>query len=437
MTQKSLIAIVFAVVFFAAGVFLITFQRKPPEPVPGPSPVPSVSSSEALVETGPIVLNDDGSTPEGEKNLADSNNEFALDFYSKVKEDKNIFFSPYSIYSAFGMVYEGAAGETAEEIKSVFGFAEDAAERRSSFASVFNRLNGEEAEYDLSTANSLWAQRNYSFLSSYTDALKNFYGAEAKNVDFETSADNVRREINKWVEDKTNNKIKDLFSEGTIVPSTRLVLANAVYFKGLWELPFLKEATQNRDFYPDSGEAESVPTMSQKDDFKYAESEGVQVLELPYKGNDLSMVIFLPAKGKTKAFEDSLSIKKVNELKAGMEQKEVTVYIPKFKFDKSYSLKGSLAEMGIEKAFNPGAADFSGMDGTKNLFISEAVHQAFVEADEEGTEAAAATGIVMNSTALPPGEPTVFRADHPFIFVIQEKDSGNILFMGKVADPNS
>jgi len=442
MEKRFLIStgIIFIALASAAGFLFISGQQNP-EPVPEPLPeipAPVASSSESTIEGVPTVLNEEGATPEATKKAADANNEFAAAFYSKIKDEGNVFFSPYSISSAFGMVYEGAAGKTAEEIRSAFGFSDSSIERRASFASIFNQLNGENNKYDLRTANSLWAQKDYSFLDGYVDVLKNFYGAEANNVDFKGSAENVRREINKWVENKTNDKIKDLFAEGSLNDMTRLVLANAIYFKGSWGSAFEEKATKDQDFYLDSGSTASVPTMNKKDDFKYAESNGVKVLEMPYQGEKLSMLVFLPAKGSTKSFESSLSAKKIAELKGKLTSKEVSVSIPKFKFDKGYSLNDSLKKMGILEAFEPGLADFSGMDGTKDLFISQAVHKAFIEVNEEGTEAAAATGVAMAVTAMPiEEEPLAFKADHPFIFLIQDNESGNILFMGKVADPNS
>jgi serpin B len=445
MTKKFLIsaAIILFLLASATEAFFIFNKQETPVPEPLPEvPSPAAPGNEPENEPGnssiPAVLNEEGATPAGIKNAADANNQFATALYSKIKDEGNVFFSPYSISSAFGMVYEGAAGKTAEEIRAAFGFPNDSGERRASFASIFNRLNDKNAKYDLRSANALWAQKDYVFLNSYIDVLKNFYGAEANNVDFKESAENVRQEINSWVESKTNNKIKDLFAEGSLNAMTRLVLTNAVYFKGLWESPFEKANTSQQDFYLDSGSKVSVSTMNKKEDFSYAESGGVKVLEMPYQGEKLSMVIFLPAKGSTISFEESLSLEKITELRNKLTGADVVVSIPKFKFDESYSLNDSLKKLGVSEAFVPGGADFSGMDGTKNLFIDLVVHKAFIEVNEEGTEAAAATGVTMSATAMPvETEPFTFKADHPFIFLIQDNESGNILFMGKVANPNS
>jgi len=441
MTKKFLIsaAIIFFVMAFATEAFFI-FNKQEAAPVPeslSENPSPALSDNEPADKDVPAVLDEAGATSEGIKKAADANDQFAIALYSKIKDEGNVFFSPYSISSAFGMVYEGAAGKTAEEIRSAFGFSDVSSERRASFASIFNQLNDKDAKYDLQLANALWAQKDYAFLSSYIDVLKNSYGAEANSVDFKGSTENVRLEISKWVESKTNNKIKDLFAEGSLNAMTRLVLTNAVYFKGLWESPFEKANTSQQDFYLDSGSKVSVSMMNKKESFNYAESGGVKVLEMPYQGEKLSMIIFLPAKGSTRSFEESLSFEKIMELRNKLTGADVIVSVPKFKFDKSYSLNDSLKKLGISEAFISGQADFSGMDGTKDLFIDQAVHKAFIEVNEDGTEAAAATGVTMSATAMPiEVEPFTFKADHPFMFLIQDNESGNILFMGKVADPN-
>ncbi len=399
-------------------------------------PVPIVGDEEST----PIV-DDNGVTPEEVSTVIEANNKFALDLYSryKMKED-NIFFSPYSISTALAMTYEGAKGQTAEEMRSVFYFPEDDDERRSSYANLYKEINKEGKEYKLNTANALWAEHSFQFLDEYFNIVEEYYGGKVTNLDFKKDPEGSRIIINDWVEDKTNNKIKDLIPAGLIDPMTRLVLTNAIYFKGEWVKQFNEDATQEQNFRVSSSDGVKVQMMQRTDDesiFNYAEEEELQILEMPYSGEDLSMLIFLPKNDDMKALENSITIKKLTEWRANLEKKRVDIFIPKFKLETKYFMAQDLIEMGMPSAFV--SADFSGITGKKDLFISQVIHQAFVEVNEEGTEAAAATAVVMKITSTGSGSgpqiPT-FRADHPFIFIIQQKDTGNILFMGRVNNPN-
>ncbi|MBW2980644.1 serpin family protein [Candidatus Woesearchaeota archaeon] len=386
----------------------------------------------------PIEPADDSkATAEGAKTVIDANNQFALEFYSKINGDENIFFSPYSISAALAMTYEGARGKTADEIQSVFHFPGDDNIRRPSFARIYNQINKQDKKYKLNTANALWAQEDYAFLPEYLGLVEQYYGGKTTNLDFVTKTEESRQIINNWVEEQTNNKIKDLIPAGALDSMTRLVLTNAIYFKGTWVLKFNRRHTGEADFRISPGRTVKVPMMSltgEKARFNYTfiPEEGLQVLEMPYAGEELSMLVLLPKEGGLAALEESLTVERLNELRGSLREMKIDVYMPKFKFETKYFMSKVLAEMGMPTAFSM-AADFSGMDGTDMLFISKVIHQAFVEVNEEGTEAAAATAVVMT---LKSAMPTVFRADHPFIFIIQERETGNILFLGKVVDPS-
>ncbi|MCD6575559.1 MAG: serpin family protein [Nanoarchaeota archaeon] len=381
-----------------------------------------------------IKLNDTGWTQSSVASIAKSNNEFAIDLYLKYASnfnDENVFFSPYSVSSAFAMVYEGADGKTAGEIKDVFHFPENRSELRVSFAHIYNILNSENENYTLKTANALWAQKDYPFSQEYFDTIKNYYGGKVTNVDFINKSEEARRMINSWVESQTNDKIKDLIPPNVLTPDTRLVLTNAIYFKGNWTHPFDKDSTHEETFQSPKGNI-SVDMMYVKADFNYYENDEVQVLELPYEGENLSMVVFLP-KGDLSDFENNLSLEKIENLTQQMSKKEVSVYLPKFKFETKYFMVDDLKEMGMPTAFSANA-DFTGMSKRGGLFIQNVIHQAYIDVNEEGTEAAAATGIVVGVTGII--EPTIFKADHPFMFVILEENTGEMLFVGRVMSPN-
>lgn len=389
-------------------------------------------------EPAPVVTDDKEATPAGINSVISANNQFAIDLYSELKNsDKNIFFSPYSISTALAMVYEGARGKTAEEIQSVFHFPTDSNLRHSSFAAIHNQLNKPDSKYKLSIANALWAQKDYKFLSDYLTILQQYYAGKATNVDFINSTEESRLIINKWVEDETNQKIKGLFPQGSLNSATRLVLTNAIYFKGTWVKQFEKSQTRDEDFRLSSASTIKVPMMRRTDEnakFNYAETSDLQVLEMLYEGDKLSMLILLPKGDNLSLLENSLTLDKINGWRNELREQSVDIFIPKFTFDTKYSMNDTLTKMGMPTAFADGA-DFSGMDGTLDLFIQQVIHQAFVDVNEEGTEAAAATGVGVGKTAMP--QKFEFRADHPFIFAIQDKENGNILFLGRVINPKN
>ncbi|ADN35779.1 proteinase inhibitor I4 serpin [Methanolacinia petrolearia DSM 11571] len=393
-----------------------------------PTPTQSVSHTGSAVES-----------------VVDANNMFAFEIYKQLSgensKDDNLFLSPFSISSALALTYEGAKGETADQIKSVFYFPDNIETLRSGYQEVNAGINAGDPEYDLEVANALWAEETYPFLKEYINTAKTYYSANTTNLDFINQPEESRVSINDWVAEKTNDKIEDLIPEGMIDSMTRLVITNAIYFKGTWVLQFDKNMTTEADFTTPSGETVTVEMMKRTDDdavYGYTETDGLQVLEMPYEnesGKKLSMIVLLPKENDLKAAEDALSADNFEEIENSIKSKQVKVYFPKFKLETEYLLRDILIDIGMPAAFS-GSANFSGMDGTTNLFISNVVHKAFVEVNEEGTEAAAATAVVMASGMSPEKEPIpVFRADHSFIFMIQDDETGNILFIGRISNP--
>lgn len=390
------------------------------------------------------TLNDSGATPEGKTSLINTNNQFALEFYSHLKDKesgKNIFFSPYSISTALSMTYEGAKEETAQEIRSVFHFPENDNVRRSSVAAVYNELNKNQSDYTLSTANALWVQKNYPLLDEVTKVISEYYGGRLNNLDFVNETEKSRTTINDWIEEETRGKIKDAIKPGALGPLMRVILTNAIYFKGSWVIAFDEGATQKESFQVSGSETVQVDMMRLKEkEFPYAETDALQVLEMPYKGDNLSMLVLLPKNKDIGSLEAGLTINQLSGWRDQLKKQKVDVYIPKFQFKTEYELKDQLGAMGMPLAFTEpsenGGADLSGFTGKRDLYIGFVKHLAFVDVNEEGTEAAAATVVGIRTTSMPINDHPVFRADHPFIFLIQEKKTGHILFMGRVTNPN-
>lgn len=401
----------------------------------------------------PPKADDTNATQYGTQEVVNAVNQFTFDLYYQLEQSEtgNIFYSPYSIFSALAMTYEGAKGETADEMESVLHFPE-VDTLRANFAAIYNNINKEDKEYELRTGNALWVQQDYPLLEDYLDIVERYYGGKATNVDFVRETEKSRQTINSFIEEQTNGKIKDLIPKGALNELTRLVLTNAVYFKGSWEWEFDKSETREKDFKITPNEVVKTQMMHMdpdKTEFNYAELEKLQILELPYKGENISMLILLPKQGETYDYENEevivynytigdieLSAEKLNEYKAQMEETKLdSISVPKFEFDTKYFMKEVLSAIGMHSAFSSDA-DFSGIDGTRNLFISQVIHQAYVKVDEEGTEAAAATAVGMVESAMPRNL-NIFNADHPFVFIIQEKETGAILFLGKVVNPTA
>ena len=399
--------------------------------------LPAVLAVSAFVPATPAVARAESPARE----VVRGNTAFAVDLYAKLKaEEGNLFFSPYSISTALAMTYAGARGKTQEQMSKVLHFGPDAEALHAAFGRLGARLNAVQKRggVELSVANALWAQKDYRFLTAFLDLTKKHYGAAPEQVDFRRAAEAARRKINAWVERRTKNKIRELIKPGVLNPLTRLVLTNAIYFKGAWRSPFKERWTRPDQFRLSAGKSVRVPMMNQTETFGYREDEErrLQILELPYKGNDVSMVVLLPRKvDGLGQIENALSVKNLAAWTGRMKRRSVRVILPRFKMTSQFGLAGILAAMGMPDAFDE-RADFSGMDGRKWLYISAVIHKAFVDVNERGTEAAAATAVVAKEKGIARHQrPPVFRADHPFLFVIRENRSGSILFLGRVANP--
>ncbi len=375
-----------------------------------------------------------GWNEEGIRKICESNNKFAFELYFKLKDkEENIFFSPLSINSAFLIVYEGSRGNTKKEIEDVFGFPEEKI-RRPNFARVFNEINREDKKYTLYTANALWVQKDFRILKEYKEIIKKYYISEIENLDFAGETEKSRQIINSWVSEKTRGKIKDLIPQGGLNALTRAVITNAIYFKGNWLKKFDEKNTKEEDFFVSEEKRIKVPMMKmEKEIFNYFEDDKLQVIEIPYDGEEVSMFIFLPKSLDINSINEYLNYEKFKEIKENIRREEVDIYIPKFKMETKYLLNNVLYEMGIKDAFSEIDADFSGISGKKELFISNVYHKAYIEVNEEGTEAAAATGIVVEITAVRFRK--IFKADHPFVFLIYDKKLENILFLGRIVNP--
>lgn len=376
------------------------------------------------------------------KAVADANNRFALDLYGKLKKgDENLFYSPYSISTALAMTYAGARTTTAEEMAKTLRFDLPAERLHPAYAEMIRDLNeaGKKGDFQLSVANRLWGQKGEPFLKDFLDLTERNYGAGLSEVDFAGNTEGVRKTINDWVEKQTADKIRELIKQGVLDRDTALVLTNAIYMKADWLAKFKKQDTNPAPFFAAGGKELQVPTMHQTTLFSYAEADNLQVIELGYKGDRLSMVILLPRQKDGLAdLEKRLMSENLTKWLTQLKAQKVRVALPKFKATKEFSLAQVLQSLGMTKAFDGGQADFSGMNGRKNLFISAVVHKAFVNVDEEGTEAAAATAVVMKLTAMPmPERIPEFVADHPFVFLIRDRVSGAILFMGRVTEPKT
>jgi len=397
--------------------------------------------------------------------LAADNNAFAFNLYRQVRSQKgNLVFSPFSISTALGMTYAGARGETEKQMAKTLHFTlpqpslhpafnaldlsltSRGAKDADQYAEMVRRYGrptpGQKRDaspaFQLRIANSLWGQQDHRFLPVFLDLLDRNYGAGLRKSDFKKNPEGARKAINAWVERETMGKIRDLIAQGVIDPMTRLVLANAIYFKNGWEHPFGQTARPG-PFTLLGGKQVKADMMSQTERFQYASGQGWQAVELPYKFGGFSMVIVLPERKSFGQFEAGLDAKKAQSIIAGLSHRKVALTMPKFKFEQEMGLKDTLSAMGMLIAFKWPDADFSGMDGMRGyLYISAVIHKAMIAVDEKGTEAAAATAVVMATKSMPmPEEPVEFTADHPFFFLIRDRETGSILFLGRVMNPKA
>ncbi len=373
--------------------------------------------------------------------LSASNGRFAIDLYEQLAAagEGNLFFSPYSITSALAMTWAGARGETASEMARVLHFSGTPETIHSAMHDfrVGLEATASKDSIDLSVANCLWGDRSHTFLPDFLSLTESAYGAGLEKVDFAGDAEGSRNTINRWVEDRTRGRITDLLAPGSVTGATRLVLTNAIYFKGRWNEPFQKDLTKDAPFHVTRSKDVTAPMMHAMTKARYAKAGEAGLLLLPYQGEHLSMAILLPDRTDgLAAIESGITWEKLDGWINDASSREVQLSLPRFRTTSSFSLGETLEKMGMPSAFDPGKADFSGTDGKRDLCISLVVHKAFVEVTEEGTEAAAATGAVeMLTSVREVPKPVTFIVDHPFLFLIRDNATGTILFMGRITNP--
>jgi len=379
--------------------------------------------------------------------LRQGNTDFAFDLYRQLKDEsdagENMFYSPLSISIALSMTYAGAKDDTKNEMADVLHFDLPEPDLHAAFNALDQALEsrGQDAQgsdgepFRLNVINALWGQVGYPFLESFLDGLALYYGAGMTLLDFGSDPEAARVVINDWVAAQTENRIEDLIPENVITGFTRLVLTNAVYFNASWKEPFVEEITQNGEFSTPAGEV-TVPMMRQDTEHGYAEGDGFQAVDLPYDGDELSMVIVVPEEGRMAEIEDALNGAFVTSITDSLETHNVNLTMPKFSFTQSFRLKDTLQSMGMNIPFIGGEADFTGIADPSELYISAVIHKAFLAVDEKGTEAAAATAVVVTDTSAPM-DPKVVTLDRPFIFFIRDIETGAVVFVGRVADPTA
>ena len=401
----------------------------------GPSPSASIAKSDLQRVTAPDT------PPADLQTLVDSNNAFAFDLYHSLQtHNGNMIYSPYSISLALAMTYAGAGGETESQMAQSLHFLP-----QDSLHPAFNALDLQLAErgkgqseeqtpLQLNIANAVWAEQTYPFLQSFLDTIALHYGAGIRLADFINQYEAVRKEINNWVSDQTKDKIKDLIPEGVLDSDTRMALVNAIYFKADWLAPFNADSTQDAPFHLLDGSEVSVPMMNQDTFIPYATGDGWQAIELAYQGETAAMDIIVPDEGRFEEVESSLDYETASAVLSSLQPTSVTLALPKFKFESEFGLADQLRALGMPDAFDPDKADFSGMSDRDALYISAVIHKAFVAVDEKGTEAAAATAVIVGVTSAPMFDVTL-TIDRPFIFLIRDLPTGQILFIGRVLNP--
>ena len=438
MRSREALSFAFALSLGVAGCTSVTDPPETPDPTAAcsdPNTPGCVVASEKQRITNPSVAAPDLQA------AVEGNTAFALDLYQQLRTEKgNLFYSPFSISEALAMTFAGARGETATQMAKALHFSLPQAKLHPAFNAIDLALasRGQGAQgkdgqgFRLKVANALWGQMGLAFEAPFLDTLGQNYGAGMHVVDFAKSADSSRTLINDWVSKRTEDRIKDLLPPDSITSDTRLVLTNAIYFNAAWATPFKPADTALADFTLRDGSKIKVQTMSGGQDVPYGEGADYAAVSLPYDGGELSMVLILPPQGGIDAFEASLTPARLTTIVEGMGTHSVAITMPRFKIESSLSLSGQLEKLGMIDAFSEGA-DFSGIDAKRDLSISSVVHKAFVDVSETGTEAAAATGVTVGVTSIP--EPAEIHLDHPYLFLIRDNATKNVLFLGRVENP--
>lgn len=391
--------------------------------------------------TTPVSHGTQSGSSNEDLSVTDANTQFAFDLYKELSSDpayseKNLFFSPYSISSALGVMYEGAQGQTADEILLVSHLPKNDILRRQEFSKIYESMNHPDDIVTLHTANALWVDNSFHTLSGYNRIVQQNYATKIMNLDFMNTPEDARNTINHWVESSTNNRIHEIVSPGDIDPQTKIVFTDSMYFIGPWESPFDKANTFDENFTVSPNTTVSVKMMAKSDyaaKFNYTQNGDFQMIEIPYKSTNktsLSMFILLPVNNNLTTAEETLNAQTFLDLERNLSQKPKHLFLPRFRIDTNKDLSGVLQAMGMPTAFTS-RADFSKISPDRGIFVKKVSHSAEIKVNEEGTEAAAATQFIY-TLGIEPN----FIVDHPFIFVIQDRKSGNILFMGRVTNPN-
>jgi serpin B len=401
-----------------------------------------------MLLVGPaLTLSAAGALPPEVGSVITANNQLAIGLYHQMSASGgNLFFSPYSIHKTLAMVYAGARNDTATEMAAVLHCTLGQERQHPAFREARQLLNQRSGglfrgshDVQLYLSANLWGQHGYGFQKAYLDLIQDCYGAGLQEVDF-TAPEPARKTINAWVDEQTRHKIEELFPSGAITGSTRLVLASAIYFKGDWIHPFQKNQTHDEAFWRTATDQAPVAMMNQTGMFDYFENDHLQVLQMSYEGEKLALVVLLPkARDGLAHLEKTLTAETLATWTDQLRPQKVAVSLPRYKLTAASALEGPLTALGMKKAFKPGEADLSGMNGGREpLFIGAVVHKAFVDVNEEGTEAAAATGVAVPTMAMPTASAVpVFRADHPFLFAIRDVRAGMILFLGRMVQPST
>ncbi len=374
--------------------------------------------------------------------IAIANNAFAFEMYHQVVDDQNVVFSPYSIFTAMSVCYEGAGGSTKKQIAKAFNYPLNISILENHSKSLMNTINSNSSQYDLKIANALWIQKGYLLNPKYVSNSRNYYNGNITSLDFGNQSSQSKDIINNWVEEKTGHKIRNMLSNRSITTNTSMIITNAVYFKANWSNEFDPQDTQEEAFYYSKGDVKTISMMHSMMVFSYGENDDAQILSMPYCGNNLSMYIVLPKNNDIKSFENHFTLSEYNNMKMTLSsESKIDFWLPKFKFDTNIQLSEPFYNMGIVDAFQ-NYANFSNMYDSQKvqsespLVLDEVIHKSFIDVEEKGTEASAATVSRYVNSAPPETEIVEFRADHPFMFFIEDNRNGCILFMGKIESPD-
>ncbi len=440
----SVLVVVIIIASIGTGIFLLNREDIFDKSSSGDN-TPGPKQRDIMLDSSLEGLDLSSVSSEKTSSLVEGANKFAFELYSQLaEENKNSFLSPYSIHTALAMTYEGAGSETADGMESALNLPPEDDVRLPAFADLHKKLNSDRST-ELKTANALWPQENFPFYEEYLEAVKKHYLAEIESLDYSTSRNAAVKRINEWAANHTENKIKKILQ--SLDPLTRLVLTNAIYFKGTWVMPFDKSLTEKESFHLPDGSSVQTPIMQfhenrlEENQFHYSETSGIEALKLPYSGKEMSMIFLLP-KDKSNGIgwlKDHISSEEFEEIQKSFEKTQMEeLKIPKFEFKTKYrkELKNALKGLGMSSAFEPSLADFSAMSPVgKDLYIDKIVHKTYIKVEEKGTEAAAVTAVGMNETAVV--ENPSFIANRPFMFLIKDEKTDSILFMGSVVNPKS